>query len=173
MPAVGNRIEGFQDEEPEGDVEKSQTDDDKAHHRAAAEGDPETGVERFAGGLSRAGRGVGGRFHAEESGQSGKESAAQEGHRNPGILDFEDKGQNGQNERQEEKDDHDDLVLLLEVGHGAFADMESDPSHALVAFGRFFHLTVKIKSERERQSRAHRRQPEHQVGHLHFSLRFE
>ncbi len=147
MPAVVQRIELTEDDEPERDVEQGQADDDEAHDRAAAEGDPEAGVEGVFGRVGRPRRGVGRGLHPEEAGQAGEEAAGEEGHRDPGVLDLEDEGHERQQDDQADEDHGHDLVLLFEVGHGAFADIGGDPGHVLGALALLFHLVVEEPGE--------------------------
>ena len=64
-----------QHEEPDRDVKQRQADDHEAHHRTAAEGEAEAGIQRVIGGVGDPRGGVGGGFHAKKTGESGKQTA--------------------------------------------------------------------------------------------------
>ena len=145
--------EGVQHQPPDGDVQQAQAYHGEAHHGAAAESDLKAGVEAAHGGVGRTGTGIGGGFHAHEAGQAAEEAAGEEGERNPGILHAESVGQNGEQRGQHGKDNDDDPVLLLEVGHGAFAHVLGDFFHGNGSFALFHHLTEEYPGEKERQHR--------------------
>ncbi len=169
MPAVRQRVEMTEDDEPDRDVEQGQADDDQAHDRAAAESDPQAGVERVLGRVGRPRRGVRRGLHPEESGQAGEEPAGEEGHRDPWILDLEDEGHEGQQEDQADKDHGDDLVLLFEVRHGTLADVGGDPGHMFGALAFLLHLMVEEPGEKEGARGPQRGEQEKRVRHRSHS----
>jgi len=160
-----NRVEIAQDDKPERNIEQGQADDHQAHHRAAAEGDAQAAVERFARSFSGARRGIGCGLHAEKTGQTGEEAAGQECDRHPAVLHLQHEGHKGEQNDQADKDKGNHLVLLLQISHGAGSDIGGDLRHALAAFAGLFHLPVKKPGEDEGRRRTDRRQPEELFSH--------
>ena len=101
-----------ENDRPKRNVEQAEADDDKPHHRARTKRNFQPGVERFARRICRARARVSRRFHAEETGETGEETARQKRHGNDGILQTV-HGEHGEKNRERHEDDPDDFVLLF------------------------------------------------------------
>ena len=145
--------ESLEDQPPEGNVEEAETDDGQAHDGAAAERDLQAAVERTHGRVGGAGGGVGGRAHADETGEAGEETARQEGERDPAVLDMEAIGQDGEQARKDDEYDDHDLVLLAEIGHRALADILGNLLHGRRPFAFLHHLVVEEPGEEQGDDR--------------------
>ena len=141
--------EAVEDEIPYRNIQQPESHDDQSHDRPAAESHPQPAVERRAGRLCRACRGVGGRLHAEKARQSGEKTAGEEGERHPRILHARTVGQPCEQQGQHQKDDPHDFVLLSQIGHGPLPDVAGDGPHAFGAFVLTFHVAVEAGGGQE------------------------
>ncbi len=145
---------GPEDHPPDGDIQQSQAHDGEAHDGAAAESDLQAAVERTHRRIGRTGRCVRGRAHAHITGQSGEETARQEGERDPGVLHPKAIGQDGEQAGQHRENDDDHLVLLLEISHGAFTHILGDLLHRGSALALLHHLPEEDPGKEERHHRS-------------------
>ena len=166
------RVEPGQDDEPQCNVKQSQADDDQSHDCSGAEGDLESVVQSFPCGIGCSGTGIGGCFHSEEPGQSREEPSCQESERNPGVLCVETVGHDGEDSSQNDEYDQDDLVLLLQVGHGSSAYVFSNLSHAGCAFLGLDHGLEEIPCHSQRAHGSNGNEPEYlwNVFHIQYVL---
>ena len=100
----------------------------------------------IAAGLGDAPGGVGGRFHADEAGQTGEETAGEEGDRHDVVLHVE-VGHHGEDDGNDNEEEGNNFVLLLEVGHGAFAHVARYLLHAVCAFIGLLHVEEEYSGE--------------------------
>ena len=154
-------IEMVEHQEPDGDVEQSETHNGETHHGTATEGYLQSSIHTLAGGIGCAGRGVGGGLHAEETGQSGEETASEEGEGHPGILHVQAIGHEGEERTEDDKHDGDDLVLLLEVSHCTFAHIERNFFHTRRTFVGLHHLSEEVVRHTECHDRCEGHKPEY------------
>ena len=149
---------GPEDHPPDGDVQQTQAHDGESHHGTAAESDLQAAVERTHRRIGRPGRCIRRRPHAHIAGQSGEETARQEGERDPGVLHPESIGQDGEQAGQHRENDDDHLVLLLEISHGTFAHIPGDFLHHRSALALLHHLREEDPGKEERHHRSGRDQ---------------
>ena len=166
---VAGVIENFEDAPPDGDVQQAQAHHGEPHHGAAAESNPEAGIEAAHGGVGRTRTGVSGCLHTHETGQAAEETAGKESERNPGVLHAESIGQNGKQDGQNHENDDYHLVLLFEIGHGALAHVLRNLFHGRGAFAFLHHLAEEKPGEQQGNHCRHRHQIE-QVGHSYWLL---
>lgn len=127
-------IHGVKNNKPYSDVEQSEANDNKAHHRTAAEGNLQAFIEAGTRTVGSACRSVSGCFHPEEARQTGKETAGEEGKGHPRILHFQNVGHEGEDNGEHNKDDGHDLVLLLQVSHSALSHVGCNLLHSFCSF---------------------------------------
>ena len=122
-------IEVVEHEEPDGNVEQTKAHHGETHHGTRTEGNLQATVEALACRIGSTSRSVGGRLHAEETGQAAEETSGEEGERYPRILGIEAVGHDGENNSKDNEDDEHNLVLLLQVSHSALADILGNLAH--------------------------------------------
>ena len=123
-------IEVTEHQEPDRNVEQSQSDNRQTHYGTRTEGDLQSGIHALAGSVSCTCRGVSGGLHAEETCQTREETTCEECERYPGVLNVQAIGHESEERTEHHKDDANDLVLLLEVGHSTFAHIECNLFHS-------------------------------------------
>ena len=151
-------VEAVQYEEPQGDVQQAESDHGQPHDSTGAEGDAQSAVQTLAGGVGRAGRGVGGCLHAEETCQTGEEASGEEGEGNPAVLHVQTVGHEGKQQGEHDEDDGYDAVLLTQIGHGTATHMTGDFSHS----GRALVLPHHLTEEDVRHAQCHDRGQGHE-----------
>ena len=80
--------------------------------------------------------------NADETGETGEETAGQECERNPRVLDTESISQDSENGCQDKENDDDDLILLLQVCHRSLANILGNFFHCRSALTFFLHLAI-------------------------------
>ena len=160
----------LEDQVPRRNVQQREAHHGKAHDSSRAESHLKPVVKRLPRCPGRAGGGVSGRLHAHISGQGREESASQEGHRHPVVLQIE-KGQHQKEHRQADKDDAHHLVLLAEVGHGAFAHGFCYFLHEERAFVPLLHRRIEVEGHGERHKGRHGSNPEQRMHHRANKIR--
>ena len=161
-----------EDDEPDGDVQHAQTHHSETHDRAGGEGHPQALVQTLAGGLSGAGVGAGGNFHAHEAGQHGPDTSGEKGeggelgeHLSPGG-----KGHHQQDEEDHQKDLRHSGVLVLQIGVGPLPNGGGDLGHFVTAFGEGHDPAALEPGKRNGNGRAHETDPEQIVHHSTHSF---
>ena len=150
---------------PEGYIEQTEPHYHQPHYRTAAESDAQAGIQGGARSICRTCRGIRGCLHTEKTGKPGEEPAGKEGYRNPGVLDAEAVSHNREKNYQPQEHPAHNLILLAEVGHGAFAHGGGNLHHLRSALALFHHLTVEIPGKAECQNGSGWNQPEKQSVH--------
>ena len=150
-----------QDDKPQGDVQQSQAHHSKAHDTARGEGHPQSPVQALAGGLGGACVGIGGNFHAHQTGQHGPDAAGQKG---KGSESGEHLSARAEGHDQKQNKDHSkDLghrgVLVLEVGIGAGADSPGNFLHSGGPFRIGHDPPLLLQSKKEGSQCARKAQP--------------
>ena len=79
----------IQDQEPCGDIQQGETDDGQTHDGTAAECHLQTFVKALTGTIGGTRGSIGGGLHAQEAGQTGEETAGQEGEPHHTVLQVE------------------------------------------------------------------------------------
>ena len=150
---------------PERNVEQAEPHYNQSHYRAAAESDTQTRVQRVARGIRRTRRSIRSRLHSEKSGKTGEESACKESYRNPRVLHSEAVSHNREENHQPQEHPAHNLILLTEIGHGAFAHGSGNLNHLRSSLTLFHHLTVEIPGKAKCQNGSGWNQPEKQLVH--------
>ncbi len=129
-----NREDIVQEKEPHADVEQGEANNDHAHHCTSAKGDLQAVVQALAGGVGRARRGIGGRFHAKVAAQSQRRNHRSE--RRRARRDSADckKAMSRKSTKRRAKTDRDDTILLAQIGPRAFANSLGNFDHLRGAF---------------------------------------
>ena len=144
---------------PQGNVQQTEADHHQPHDGTGTEGDLQTAVQTFTGAPGSTAAGGSCRLHADETAETGEETACKEGNRHKGVLEtVKRKGQEDHKENHEH--DPDRLVLLTEVCHGAFTDEARDLLHRVVAFRRLDHEFVTDQGEDQCHKSTDRGDPE-------------
>ena len=131
---------------PQGDIQQTEADHYQPHDGTGTEGDLQTAVQAFTGTLSSTAAGGSCRLHADETAETGEETACKEGNRHKGVLEAA-KRKDQEDHKEDHEHDPDRLVLLTEVCHGAFTDEARDLLHRVVAFRRLDHEFVTDQGE--------------------------
>ena len=122
-------IEVVEYEEPDGNVEQAKAHHGETHHGTRTEGNLEATVETLACCIGGTARSIGGGLHAKEACQTTEETTGEEGKRHPRILGIEAVGHDGKDDGKDDEHDEHDLVLLLQISHGALADILGNLAH--------------------------------------------
>ena len=131
------------------------------HDSTRAEGHLQTSVQTLTGSVGCTGRGVGSRLHAEETSKAREETTRQEGERYPGILHVQAVSHEGEKDAEHHEDDAYDLVLLLEIGHSTFTNVEGNLLHAWGTLIFCHHLTEEEKGHAQSNDRCNGHEPEY------------
>ena len=134
----------IQDEIPYRNIQQAESHHRQTHDGTGAEGKLKTGVERAAGGIGSPAGSVGGGLHSDETGQAGEESSGEECKGHPPVLDSETVGKDGKEDGQNDEHDGHHLVLLLEIGHGALADVGGNLTHGGRTLVLLEHPSIEI-----------------------------
>ena len=147
---------------PSRNIQQAEAHHGKAEHGAGAERELKALVEAvllIAASLGHTAGGIGSRLHADETGQTREEAAGQEGDGHNLVLQVVE-CHHGEDDGQDNEDESHYLVLLLQVGHGAFAHVAGDFFHAVCPFVRLLHAAVELCGKSKRHQGSCRNNPE-------------
>ena len=121
--------------EPDGHVQQAQANHGEAHDGAGGEGHVQAPVQTLMGGVGGTGVGGGSDLHAHKTGQTGIDTAGEEGEGDKPIIQHTQPGQNQQNHEDYDKDLRDGGILTLKVSVSAFTNRSSQLLHQFGALG--------------------------------------
>ena len=151
--------------EPDGNIQKAQTDYGKAHNGTGRECHAQTAVQAGAAGIGGAAVGLGGDAHADEAGKTGEEAAGDErkGYE-PGK---QTEGSHGtQDNEHAGKENGYNGVLALQIGVSAFTDGCGNFLHQRGAFLKLQDLLRGDECEHQRDDGAEESQENEKFLHL-------
>ena len=156
--------------EPDGDIQKTQTDHGKAHNATGREGDVQPLVQALGSSLSGAGVGIGGDLHADEAGQAGVNTTGQESEGDKPAVQHAPPNQNEQDDEDDDEHLEHRHILMLQIRICTLADSGGDLFHGVRALRVTHDLTALHDGEEQCDDSAHEANPEKILSEQDFQL---
>ena len=160
-------LEVVQHDEPDGDVEQTETNYRQTHHGTRTEGNLQTCIEALTSSISGTSAGVCSGLHAEEASQAREETTSEECERHPWVLHVKHIGHESEECCQSDEHVEHYFVLLFEVSHSTVAHVLSDFTHARSAFVGFDHTLEEEPGHAQSYDRGYGHQPEYSWNVVH------